>query len=74
MERPHNSKNEVFNEGADTLIDVFKLKCPCGKLLKDEPKATICSACCTATCSAKCHKMYRKVIRISVTYFQLTAD
>ncbi len=51
-------KNERFNQGYPYLLDLKKLKCPCGTPFLSKETSTICSACGTATCSSECHNTY----------------
>ena len=38
------------------LLDIEKLKCPCGNHFLDKSTSTICAACGSATCSQGCHE------------------
>jgi hypothetical protein len=58
LELSKNDKNERFNIGNPFLIDLQKLKCPCGTPFLSKSTSTICSACGTATCSAECHEAH----------------
>jgi hypothetical protein len=52
------AKADLFNQGYPAVLDLTKLKCPCGKPFLGSPEATICAACGSATCSAQCHDQY----------------
>ena len=58
MESPRNETNDNFNKGYRALVDLTKLKCPCGNDIAGSRTSTICSGCGTATCSAECHDKY----------------
>lgn len=51
-------KNEKFNLGYPFILNLEKLKCPCGSDFLSKSTSTICSACGTATCSPECHREY----------------
>lgn len=40
------------------IVELEKLKCPCGNCFLDKSTSTICAACGTATCSAECHEKH----------------
>ena len=58
IEPAKNIKNERFNLGYPFMIDIQKLKCPCGCEFLSKETSTICAACGTATCSSECHDKY----------------
>lgn len=58
LEGIKSPKNERFNLGYPYLLDLNKLKCPCGSPFLSKQTSTICSACATATCSKECHDKY----------------
>ena len=58
MEAPRSELNDNFNEGYKSLVDLSKLKCPCGNAIAGVPTSSICAACGTATCSAECHDKF----------------
>ncbi len=58
LEVSKNDKNEKFNTGHPFVVDLEKLKCPCGSPFLSKPTSSICSACGTATCSPECHDKY----------------
>ena len=51
-------KADLFNQGYPAILDLGKLKCPCGKTFLSSPESTVCAACGSATCSAQCHDHY----------------
>ena len=51
-------KADQFNSGYPVILDLEKLKCPCGKPFLSSPNSIICGACGTATCSGKCHEEF----------------
>jgi hypothetical protein len=58
LELAKNDINERFNTGYPFILNLDKLKCPCGTPFLSKMTSTICSACGTATCSAECHDKY----------------
>jgi hypothetical protein len=58
MEPARNEINESFNKGYRTVVDLAKLKCPCGNNIPGIKSSTFCAACGTATCSAECHDKF----------------
>ena len=58
MESPRNETNDNFNKGYRAVVDLTKLKCPCGNDIPGLRTSSICAACGTATCSAECHDKY----------------
>uniref|UniRef100_A0A7S0DVR7 Uncharacterized protein n=1 Tax=Hanusia phi TaxID=3032 RepID=A0A7S0DVR7_9CRYP len=40
------------------MVNLSKLKCPCGTPFRNSTQSAFCSMCCTATCSAACHKVF----------------
>lgn len=58
LEPPRNDLNRLFNEGAECLLHLDQLKCPCGRGFLESPSSAICCVCGTATCSDICHKRY----------------
>jgi hypothetical protein len=58
MEPPRDEKNELFNLGYTSVVDLTKLKCPCGNNIPGNLTSAFCAACGTATCSAECHDRY----------------
>ena len=48
-------KADLFNRGYPTVLDLAKLKCPCGRPFLSSEESVICSACGSATCSPECH-------------------
>merc|ERR1711957_463307 len=50
MEAPRDEKNELFNRGFTSVIDLKKLKCPCGNNIPGIQSA--------AFCAAECHDRY----------------
>jgi hypothetical protein len=59
---PQNEKNKeknlLLNEGAECLLHLDQLQCPCGKPFLSEQGSAICCVCGTATCSDACHRQY----------------
>ncbi len=51
-------KADLFNRGYPCVLDLAKLKCPCGKRILDSDESTICAACGSATCSPACHQLH----------------
>jgi hypothetical protein len=51
-------KADQFNKGLPAILDLTKLKCPCGKPFLMGTDSTVCGACGTATCSAECHDKF----------------
>jgi len=51
-------KADLFNRGYPAILDLAKLKCPCGKEFLKGTASAICAACGTATCSPECHDKY----------------
>jgi len=55
---PHNEKNRQMNAGAECLLHLDRLRCPCGAAFLSAADSAICCVCGTATCSDACHKRY----------------
>jgi len=55
-EEEETEKADLFNKGYPAILDLNKLKCPCGKSFLESEEATVCAACGSATCSALCHQ------------------
>jgi len=47
-----------LNVGEEMMVNLSKLKCPCGTPFRNSTQSAFCSMCCTATCSAACHKVF----------------
>jgi hypothetical protein len=58
MEPPRNEPNRLFNEGAEALLHLERLQCPCGVAFLESKNSAICCVCGTATCSDACHALY----------------
>ncbi len=58
MKDEDTPKADLFNQGYPAILDLAKLKCPCGKPFLSSPEATVCAACGSATCSPQCHAEY----------------
>ena len=58
MEAPRSEENEIFNAGYRTLLDLEKVRCPCGNKIVGSKTAAICAVCGTATCSPECHDRF----------------
>lgn len=58
LESPRDEKNKLLNEGAECVLHLDRLKCPCGKPFLKDPNSAICCVCGTATCSDLCHRKY----------------
>lgn len=58
IEAPRDEKNKLFNEGAECLLHLDQLRCPCGRAFLESEESAICCVCGTATCSDACHKKF----------------
>lgn len=58
LEEARDDKNERFNLGHPFIMNLDKLKCPCGTSFLSKSTSSICAACGTGTCSAECHAKY----------------